>query len=87
MHVDRSPCFESTFHSFSVLLSSIPDYAVTYYWVADVDCPESVAPFQGSPGELIEGKVEPPLPNVTVVLDLGGDGQITTYTDESGSYK
>ena len=51
------------------------------------DCPESVPAFLGSPGELIEGHVEPPLPNVTVVLDLGGDGQVTTYTDKSGHYR
>lgn len=51
------------------------------------ECPEVVTTFLGSPGELIEGKVEPPLANVTVVVDLGGEGQVTTYTDESGYYR
>ena len=35
----------------------------------------------------MEGRVEPSLPNVTVVVDLGGDGQITTYTDNTGYYR
>ena len=50
-------------------------------------CPETVTTFLGSPGELIEGKVEPSLANVTVVVDLGSEGQVTTYTDVSGYYR
>lgn len=64
---------------------TIFNYPDAYFYI--VDCPETVSTFRGSPGELITGKVEPPLVNVTVMLDLGGDGQVTTYTDNSGYYR
>ena len=85
--------------SYEWIIVSSEGYGLRHDWYFDVlwhhniwalfysDCPESVPAFLGSPGELIEGHVEPPLPNVTVVLDLGGDGQVTTYTDESGYYR
>ena len=38
-------------------------------------------------GEVIEGKIEPALAGVAVVLDLGEAGQITTHTDEEGKYR
>jgi hypothetical protein len=46
-----------------------------------------VTVFLGSPGKIVEGKTEPPLENVTVVVDLGQEGLISVFTDESGCYK
>ena len=43
--------------------------------------------FRGSPGEIISGRIMPPLAGVTVVLDLGEDGEVTTQTNKSGHYR
>ncbi len=57
------------------------------YYYTYIDCPETLPAFQGSPGEIIEGNIQPSLSGVKVILDLGSDGKITTLTDESGFYR
>lgn len=52
-----------------------------------IDCPETTTIFQGSPGEIIKGQVEPSLSDVAITVDLGSDGRITTYTNDLGHYR
>ena len=52
-----------------------------------LDCPEVVPSFQGSPGEMMEGKIVPALDGVPVVLHFRDDEPITTHTDKSGEYR
>ena len=67
----------------SILISLYIHTRMIYY----IECPETVTAFQGSPGEVIEGRVEPALVGVMVRLDLGSDGHVTTHTNESGYYR
>ena len=66
----------------------MPNYVANFHHnLYYLECPETVTALHGSPGILVEGVVRPPVPNVTVVVDLGDDGQVVTYTDSSGQYR
>lgn len=73
-------------HYKMLLCCSIANY-VQFIAILCLECPETVTALYGSPGILVEGVVQPPVPNVTVVVDLGEDGQVITYTDSSGQYR
>ena len=51
------------------------------------DCPERIPPFEGSPGLIIAGHIQPPLEGVAMVIELEDSESIHTTTDNKGQYR
>lgn len=51
------------------------------------DCPERIPPFNGSPGLIIAGRIDPPLEGVAVSIELEGGSPVETVTSAEGEYK
>ena len=51
------------------------------------DCPETLDPFQGSLGLILTGHVIPPLPGVTVSIQLNDMDTLIASTDQGGAWR
>lgn len=51
------------------------------------DCPERIPPFNGSPGLIIAGRIDPPLEGVAVSIELEGGSPVETVTSAEGEYR
>ena len=52
------------------------------------ECPQEVPPFEGNPGLVVLGHIQPQLGNVSIVVSVEGEGVVAhTSTDNSGSYR
>ena len=51
------------------------------------DCPEVIDPFQGSLGLILTGHVIPPLPGVTISIQLNDADTLIASTDQGGVWR
>ncbi len=63
------------FHFVSLGINSYPD------------CPERIPPFNGSPGLMVAGHVDPPLEGVAIAVELEGGSIVETLTSAEGKYR
>ena len=51
------------------------------------DCPERISLFEGSPGLILEGHIEPSLEGVAIIIELEDGETIQAVTSNKGEYR